>query len=221
MFEDLFKRKKPIPDKLSAYGFRPCEDVWIYETDIMNGKFSLTVSIMEDERLDTSVIEKENGEEYMLYKTNASGTFVGEVRTAIESVLNEIIAACFETAVFKTEQAQKLIEYVSRTYGDELEYLWTKFPDNAIWRRKDNKKWYGVILTVPKNRLGFASAEVVEIIDLRLQPEQMADLVSRKHYYPGWHMNKKHWYTIILDGSIPDEELYQRIGTSYELARKK
>lgn len=220
MFEDRFKREKPIPDKLSVYGFRRYDDTWIYETDIMNGDFSLTVRIMENGKVDTSVIEKETGEEYVLYKANVSGAFVGEVRAAIESVLNEIIIACFEMAVFKTEQAQKIIEYVRKTYGDELEYLWTKFPDNAVWRRKDNKKWYGAVLTVPKNRLGFASAEVVEIIDLRVQPEQMADLVSREHYYPGWHMNKKHWYTIILDGSIPDGELYRRIGVSYELARK-
>ncbi|MBD5544970.1 MAG: hypothetical protein HDR01_12245 [Lachnospiraceae bacterium] len=220
MFDDLFKRKKLIPDKLPGYGFRMGNGIWLYETDIMNGNFSLIVSITESGRIDTSVIEKENGEEYVLYKTNASGTFVGEVRTAIESVLNDIIVACFETAVFKTEQAQKIIEYVRKTYGDELEFLWEKFPDNAVWRRKDNKKWYGAILSVQKNRLGFASAEFVEIIDLRLQPELMEDLVLREHYYPGWHMNKKRWYTIILDGSIPDEELFQRIGTSYELAKK-
>ena len=38
-------------------------------------------------------------------------------------------------------------------YCDELEFLWQKFPDNAVWRRKDNKKWYGALLTVSKEKL--------------------------------------------------------------------
>jgi predicted DNA-binding protein (MmcQ/YjbR family) len=34
---------------------------------------------------------------------------------------------------------------------------------------------------------------------------------------PGYHMNKRHWNTITLDGSIPDEELRRLITDSYDL----
>ena len=34
---------------------------------------------------------------------------------------------------------------------------------------------------------------------------------------PGWHQNKEHWNTIILDGSIPDVEIRRMIAESYEL----
>ena len=34
---------------------------------------------------------------------------------------------------------------------------------------------------------------------------------------PGWHQNKEHWNTIILDGSIPDEDIRRMIAESYEL----
>jgi predicted DNA-binding protein (MmcQ/YjbR family) len=34
---------------------------------------------------------------------------------------------------------------------------------------------------------------------------------------PGYHLNKKHWNTIILDGSLSDDELEELIGHSYEL----
>jgi len=37
---------------------------------------------------------------------------------------------------------------------------------------------------------------------------------------PGYHMNKKHWNTIILDGSIPDDEIFVLINDSYELVIK-
>ncbi|MCD7888742.1 MAG: MmcQ/YjbR family DNA-binding protein [Oscillospiraceae bacterium] len=48
----------------------------------------------------------------------------------------------------------------------------------------------------------------------------MAELLQRGNYYPGWHMNKKSWYTVILDESVRDEELFERIRSSYELAAK-
>ena len=34
---------------------------------------------------------------------------------------------------------------------------------------------------------------------------------------PGWHQNKEHWNTIILDGSIPDSDIKQMIAESYDL----
>lgn len=220
MFENIFKRKKLNRNKLKQYGFKYDGEFYSFQQEIMNSSFTLYITIGENEIPDTKLIEKETNDEYVLYKTNAQGTFVGHIRAEIENVLNQIADTCYETAVFKTRQAQMLIEFVRKTYGDELEFLWTKFPDNAIWRRKDNKKWYGAILTVQRKKLGLDSDEVVEIIDLRLQPELMQELISIKNYYPGWHMNKKSWYTMILDDSIPDKELCQRVLESYELAKK-
>ncbi|MCD8356012.1 MAG: MmcQ/YjbR family DNA-binding protein [Clostridia bacterium] len=220
MFEDIFRRRKLNVDKLMRYGFESKESHWSYDTTIMNGAFILHVSVSKNGDVGTDLVESETNEPYILYKTNASGTFVGEVRAEIEKILKKIADECFEFSVFKTEQAFRIIDYVQNTYGDELEFLWTKFPDNAIWRRKDNNKWYGAILTVSRNKLGLSSNEVVEIIDLRLEKEQIPKTVDNKRYFPGWHMNKNSWYTIILDNSVSTEEICCRIDESYKLAKK-
>jgi predicted DNA-binding protein (MmcQ/YjbR family) len=34
---------------------------------------------------------------------------------------------------------------------------------------------------------------------------------------PGYHLNKRHWNTIVLDGSVPDEEVEELIDHSYAL----
>ena len=34
---------------------------------------------------------------------------------------------------------------------------------------------------------------------------------------PGYHMNKDHWNTVLLDGTIPEEELLMWIDESYEI----
>lgn len=220
MFEDIFKRKKMIPEKLCAYGFIQNGDCFQYRTNIMDDSFTLYLCIRANETPDTRLVEVENGEEYVLYKTKASGAYIGEIRLAIEAVLKDIAVKCYETAVFQAEQTGLVIQHVRNVYGDELEFLWEKSPNNAIWRRKDNKKWYGAILTIPKNRLGFDADELVEIIDLRIQPEKMEELLMGENYYPGWHMNKMHWFTMILDGSVETEEICERIRVSYELAKK-
>jgi predicted DNA-binding protein (MmcQ/YjbR family) len=38
---------------------------------------------------------------------------------------------------------------------------------------------------------------------------------------PGYHMNKKHWNTVIINGSIPDNEVKRMIDNSYALIVKK
>ena len=38
---------------------------------------------------------------------------------------------------------------------------------------------------------------------------------------PGYHMNKKHWNTIVVDGSVPSKQLKEWIDWSYDLVRKK
>lgn len=65
------------------------------------------------------------------------------------------------------------------------------------------------------------SDEIVEIIDLRSEPRVLENLIDNERYYPGWHMNKKHCYTIILDDSVPLEEICGRIDESYLLTEDK
>ena len=50
--------------------------------------------------------------------------------------------------------------------------------------------------------------------------EQKEEILSLDGYYPGWHMNKNSWYTIVLDGSVRDDELIRRLDESYMLAEK-
>lgn len=220
MFEEIFLRKKMIPQKLLQYGFQCVGDSYHFTTEIFDGSFRLVLIFYEQGQIDTSLTEIDTGEEYILYKTSAQGTFVGDVRTAISEILEDIADKCFETSIFRQEQTLQLVEYVSKRYGDELEFLWEKFSDNGIWRRKDTQKWYGVVLKISKRKLGIASDDIVEVLNLRIVPEELEALLGRKEFYPGWHMNKRHWFTVILDGSVSTAELQKLIQASYALATK-
>ena len=68
-----------------------------------------------------------------------------------------------------------------------------------------------------------ASLEAIPLqINLKCDPEKAIEL--REEYdtvTPGYHMNKKHWNTIIIDGSIPEKKLLHWIDNSYSLVRAK
>lgn len=221
MKDIFFYNRKANPEKLLAYGFVQDNSGYCYGTEIADGHFHLVVTISGNGEVRTQVIDKETGDEYILHRTaKATGAFVGMVKADYEAVLAEIAGKCFDPDVFKSEQAKQIISYVQEKYGDELEFLWKKFPDNAIWRRKDTNKWYAALLTVSANKLGIDSDDVIEIIDLRMKAEVIAEIVDNKKYFPGYHMNKKHWFTICLDGTVAMDEICRRIDESYALAKK-
>ncbi len=207
-------------DKLIAFGFVQHADKFCYVRRIMQGMFELKIMIDKNGKADWDVWDIETGEIYCLVKSAAEGTFVGKVRSACDEVFQEIAEKCGKQVVFKSRLAGLIQEYVLHKYGNEFEYLWEKFPDNAVFRRKDNKKWYGAVLTVARNKIGLDGSDKIEVIDLRATPEEIGRLIDGEKYFPAYHMNKKHWITICLDGTVGFEEIYRRIDDSYVLAKK-
>ncbi len=58
--------------------------------------------------------------------------------------------------------------------------------------------------------------------NVKCDPELALEL--REQYasvLPGWHMNKKHWNTIVVDGTIPAKQIKEWIDHSYELVKGK
>lgn len=216
----IFERKSADFEKLLSYGFTKEADKYLYSTVLSESGFEMTVSVTEQGKISAVLVDPEFNEPYTLHLTSgAVGSFVGSVKEEYENILTDIAEKCFEPDVFKSKQAKEIIAYVKNKYNDELEYLWQKFPDNAVVRRKDNRKWYAALLTVSRQKLGLNSDETVEIIDLRMKPENLAEMIDSVRYFPGYHMNKKHWLTIILDGSVPTDEICRLLDESYQLAK--
>ncbi|MBQ7934884.1 MAG: MmcQ/YjbR family DNA-binding protein [Clostridia bacterium] len=221
MTEQPFKNRKPNPKKLLSFGFEAIDHIYLYRCTLMDGQMDLTVTVSPNGNVHTEVFDNGSGEEYVLHRVaGTAGAFVGQVKAEYEAKLGEIAQKCFDPEVFKSSQAKEIIAYVRKSYGDEPEYLWQKFPNNAIVRRKDNQKWYAALLTVSRRKLGVDSDELAEILDLRIKPEEIANTVDHIHYFPGYHMNQKHWITICLDNTVNTKEIFSRIDNSYLLALK-
>ena len=59
-------------------------------------------------------------------------------------------------------------------------------------------------------------------LNLKCDPAQAIELRERySSVVPGYHMNKKHWNTVYLNGSVPDKEVFSWIDHSYDLVLNK
>jgi len=59
-------------------------------------------------------------------------------------------------------------------------------------------------------------------VNLKCDPERALELRDRyEAIIPGYHMNKRHWNTVILDGSLPDKLIRELIDHSYQFVAKK
>lgn len=219
--EGIFKNRVPDDAKLVDFGFQKTGSQYTSSYQILGGQFVMYVTICPGNVPAVKVVDTECEEEYVLiHAREASGSFVGSVVQACEEKLMEIAEACFVQQVFVSRQAKEIIAFVGEKYQSQLEYLWKKFPQNAVLRRKDTSKWYAALLTVAKGKLGLPQEGEIEIVDLRGKPEEIAQLLDGKRYFPGYHMNKKNWYTICLNDTVDTQEICRRIEESYTLAGK-
>src|SRR5882724_10203882 len=63
--------------------------------------------------------------------------------------------------------------------------------------------------------------EVPTTVNLKCDPDLALELRDRyEQVTPGYHMNKKHWNTVGIEGGIPDSELRKMIDHSYDLVAK-
>jgi predicted DNA-binding protein (MmcQ/YjbR family) len=59
-------------------------------------------------------------------------------------------------------------------------------------------------------------------INLKCNPALAIELRERySSVIPGYHMNKKHWNTIYIDGSVSDKDIFSWVDHSYDLVLKK
>lgn len=218
----IFSNRKFIINHLLSYGFIQKDEQYTYSVNLMENSFNLNICIKELKEVTIKIIDIETNDEYTpIYIQNISGGFVGKIRKEYELILNDIAEKCTIKEIFKSDYAKKIVKYIAEKYKNEPEYLWDKSPNNAVFREKSTGKWYAALLEVEKSKIGINEVGRIEIIDLKATSDKIFSLVDNINYLPGYHMNKKHWFTIKLDGSVPIEIIYSLIDDSFNIIKKK
>ncbi|MBQ6264664.1 MAG: MmcQ/YjbR family DNA-binding protein [Clostridia bacterium] len=117
---------------------------------------------------------------------------------------------------------QKLYDFIKEKYDSEPEYLWARFPDYAVFRHSDNNKWFAIVMTVAGGKLGLENKKQVEILNLKLSEPLFVDLlVRREGFLRGYHISRGNWISVLLDGTVPFDEIIPLLAESYAVTASK
>lgn len=114
-------------------------------------------------------------------------------------------------------------EYTARLkeiYSAEGERLFSRYPDFLVFRHGGNRKWFAVIMDLPRKNLGLDGAGEISVVNLKCDPRLIASFREEAGVYPGWHMNKAHWLSVSLEGGVKEDLLRFLTDMSYELTKK-
>ena len=114
------------------------------------------------------------------------------------------------------DQAE-LARYARETWGTEAEHLFSETPETYILRHRENRKWYAVVMSVPRSKLGLEGEGPVFLLDVKCGLLLSGSYIGKPGVVPAWHMNKTHWIGVLLDGSAEEETVRELLEISYRL----
>ena len=116
---------------------------------------------------------------------------------------------------------EELEAYILNHYSTEADYPWADTPRAAVFRHAGNRKWFALVMEVPRDKLGLAGTEQLDIVNFKCDPILISSLHGEPGIFPAYHMNKSSWITAALDGSVQTETIELLLDVSYELTKPK
>ena len=214
---EVFKKSFIDMTTLKSYGFIKDGDIYRYQIEIAD-EMDGVMEVKEDGSYRAYVYDKDMQEEYMQIDImTQTGAYVTSIRHAFINFLFDIKDHCFKKTWFRTLQADRITSSIIDEYGDEPSFMFSKKDDkdSGVFKDPLTKKWYGIIMDIPYRKLGIDKLDKVEVINVKLEPDLIDELVKRDGYHRAYHMNKRYWITIRLDETISDDEIMSLVAMSH------
>lgn len=210
---DYLLNEKIDYELLKKYGFKKVDEVYEFECDIKNSNLSLIIRL--DDHVDVKIIDKDFNDEYLPFKNKMSGEYSSQIEDEVKNIILDIKDKC----VLKNNLVDEIKKYVKDKDNVVLDYPWRDTPDFCTLKVKD--KWFGLIMNVKYKVLGFDTDELVDIINIKLDPLEIEELIDNKIYFKAYHMNKKYWITILLNSKTDKEKLFELLDKSCNIVSSK
>ena len=120
------------------------------------------------------------------------------------------------------KERENIIDYALTLKGAKADKPFTDDFDTTVLRHADTGKWFGLIMNVSGSKVGLSPDIKVDVMNVKCKPEDTftaRELSSS--IIPAYHMNKKHWISIILNGTVELELSEALLENSYELTKRR
>ena len=113
----------------------------------------------------------------------------------------------------------ELAAHLTDTYSCVGEQLFARYPSFQVFRHHGNRKWLAVIMDIPRKNLNLPGEGQTQVVTLKCDTRLIGSFREEPGIFPGWHMNKAHWLSVALDGTVEDEKIRFLVDMSYELTK--
>ena len=111
---------------------------------------------------------------------------------------------------------QTVFDYIRKKYKTLPEYPWRRYDENAVFRHADNKKWFALVMGLQADKIGGRGDAWIDVVNLKIDDMFFRDMILQEEgILPAYHMNKMHWITVLLDGTVPEERVFELIDMSF------
>ena len=203
-------------EKLLQYGFREEAEKLIYRKEILDSSFFIEIVFVNSQLL-IEVYDIEFDEIYSLFSVDSAvGETVQNIREHVEKLLSSILGLAEESGKISSE----IIDYCNNKYGENHVNPFKKHPDILAFVNEKNK-WYALLSDVEYNKLNKNTdiTTKVKILNIKYPTDKILEIIDNKNIFPAYHMNKKHWISIVLDKNIKLETIKELIDISYSLVK--
>lgn len=202
-------------EQLKGFGFKEEAEKLIYRQEILDMSFLIEI-VFVDSQLLVEVYDLEFDEVYSLYSVDSAvGETVQNIREHVENLLRSILGLTDQSGKISSE----VIDYCNK-YGGNHVNPFKKHLDILAFVNEKNK-WYALLSDVEYNKLNKNTdiTTKVKILNVKYPTDNILDIIDNQNIFPAYHMNKKHWISIVLDKNIKLETIKELIDISYSLVK--
>ena len=230
----IFRSAVPNYEKFADFGFEKHEDSYICKKKLEESGFYVLLTV-NNENINAEVYEEGDDfpdSKYALFDVqSATGSFVSQIRSEVQNIIEDFRRSCF--GVF--DLREKYAHFLETEFNCKPDFPWAaskdssesksslkseRFSDYAVYRCP-NQKWFALVMNITYKNLGFENDEKVFVVNLKAPSDKMAKIIDNKSVFPAYHMNKKHWITVLLTDVTDFENLCELTKQSFELVSGK
>ena len=213
--ESIFNRYLIDENSLLDYGFN---SDYVYVTGILNNTFKVIITYF-NKKITGKIIDLSFDEEYTNFRIDKSGEFNLRIKSEYERILLDIRDKTCIKRTYIFDQANRINDYIYLKYKVSPDFPFTSSKYHGVYRNFDGK-WFGILMDIPFEKVDKEKNGLIEVINVKIDPNDKDKLLKVEGIYEAYHMNKKSWISIVLNDTVSDELIFELIDKSYKLVNK-
>ena len=112
-------------------------------------------------------------------------------------------------------------DYILSSFEATSDHSFEEDRTVTIFRRRDNNQRFAATKNVGCRSVNVERAGRIDILNVSVNPRLVAALREREGFRPAWRMNRNKWVTVLLDGTVSDDEIRAYLDMSYKNVGKR